>query len=70
MTKQQITAKAEALAAQMTTEQVFEALTMIDRGDKEHQHVEYWLRGVLLDRNICPDGKGALDEELNCECCK
>lgn len=68
--RQQVNAKAEALAAKMTTEQVFEALKMIQPGNTDHQQVAYWLRGVLLDRNICPDGQGALDNELNCKCCK
>lgn len=69
MTKQQITAKAEALMAKMETGQIFEALGMLDRKNADHQMTEYWLRGALLDRNICPDGRGQMDEELNCGCC-
>lgn len=68
-TKAQVTAKAEALVAKMTTAQIFEALKMIKPDNAEHAHVAYWLRGALLDREICPDGAGPLDAELSCACC-
>lgn len=68
-TKAQVTAKAEALVAKMTTAQISEALKLIKPGDTDHAQVAYWLRGVLLDREICPDGAGPLDAELNCACC-
>lgn len=62
--------RAAAITEKMSDKMIFEALELVDRKDADHRLVEVMLRTALIDRNICPDGRGHMDEELNCRCCK
>lgn len=61
--------RAMEITEKMSTEMIFEALELVDHKDAAHRMVDVMLRTALIDRNICPDGRGPMDAELNCGCC-
>lgn len=64
---------ARLLVGQRSTRELFEMLNLIagQSGDLSVKLVESWVRGALVDRDICPDHRKPLDPELIlCEDCR
>lgn len=66
-----IESRATAMIKTRTTPELFQLLELAagDTRKVDVMRVVTWVRGELIERNVCPDCRGELDEDVFCIGC-